>query len=62
MQIRKLYFLLLLAFEIQLREGAPSHSITKETKKAKPAKPAKADGPLPAPKVALLSQASMGCQ
>ena len=65
MQIRKLYFLLLLAFEIQLREGAPSHSITKETNKAKAAKPAttaKADGPLPAPKVALLSHASVGCQ
>ena len=55
MQIRKLYFLLLLAYEIQLRAGAPSHSITKETKKAKAAKPAKvakADGPLPAPQVA----------
>ena len=62
MQIRKLYLLLLLAFEIHLREGAPYHSITKEAKTAKAAKPAmaaKADGPLPAPKVALLSQASV---
>ena len=64
-QIRKLYFLLLLAYEIQLRAGAPSHSIIKEAKKAKAAKPAtaaKADGPLPAPKVAQLSQASVRCQ
>ena len=57
-QIRKLYLHLLLAFENRLKEGAPSHSITKEAKKAKAAKPAtvaKSDGPLPSSKVALLS-------
>ncbi|CAK0786337.1 hypothetical protein CVIRNUC_009550 [Coccomyxa viridis] len=60
MQIRKLYFLLLLAYEIQLRAGAPSHSITKETKKAKAAKPAnvaKADGSLPAPQASIPASA-----
>ena len=55
-QIRKQYIHLLLAFETQLTEGAPSRSITKEAKQPKAAKPAvaaKSDGPLPAPKVGL---------
>ena len=58
-QNRKQYLHLLLAFEIQLKEGAPSHLITKDVPAEKAKKAAKhaavteGNSPLPASKVAL---------